>query len=163
MKHRLLDLDCHPGLSFSGHILKAIFLSLSSSNCWLDVILIFCCLFNSVSVLLISVGLCECHSVPLFFSPLSFSDFFPQSLSESLGLRPLLPGPPSPSLWVLLSFWLTIPLSLGPCSPHTPTPTGLCPPLSLHLSPLLSLSLSPFISLLPNVCLWPLAFCYSLV
>lgn len=166
----MVDLDCHPGLFFSGLILKTIFLSLSS-NCWLDVILIFCCLFNSISALPISVALCQCHSVALFFSPLSFSflGFFPQTLSESLSLSlypwvsvSLFSGPPfsspwtsPPSLWVsvFLSFWVHV----------------LIPPPPLWVSAylcilcfLLLLSPSPFISVLPAVCLWLFAFCCSL-
>lgn len=147
---------------FSGQILKAIFLSLLSfSNRWSDVILIFC-FFNFISALLISVVLCQCHSVPLFLCPLSFSSlgFYPQTLSESLSLSAYLwisvpsfsgppflslPGSPSPLLWVIIL-----------------TPAGLCSPLSLHLYSFLSPSLYPFVSMLPAVCLWTLAFGYSL-
>ena len=123
----------------------------------LDVILIICCLFNSASVLLISVALCQCHSVTIFFSPLSFSNFLPQTLSESLSTPPPSSGLPSSPSWttISLSLGLVPPLFLhdhlsGSMFSLHPHPPGLCPPL-LHLYPLLSLSLSPFISLLPGL------------
>lgn len=148
-EHRILDLDCHPGLSLC--LLKAIFLFLSSNYC-LDVILIFCC-FNLVSALLISVALpmSLCPSLPRVSIPKH-----PESLSLSLYLWVSVPSfsePPSSSPWASsTSLWVLL----------------LTPPLPLPVSTLLlfcmSIAFYHHLCLLssPCICLGPLVFCCSL-
>lgn len=171
----MLDLCCpnspflSSGLSFSGHILKNIFLSPSFSNSLLDVILIFRCRFDFISVLLISVSV----NITLFFSPPSLppthpsSHFLspnPESLSSlfiSGSLSPLLPswisgfltgcpplhlsGLPAPSLDpcshpLLHSCGLYLLLSLNLFLSLTPSVSArLCAPCSLSLAPRLPL------------------------